>query len=386
MHIQKRILAVVAAVALAACAAPAPRPELDSSHITTGMLLVSSPLAAPGSVPDQPEVDILGLSPDMIEFVDAYVDPDRREYDRLKRLIYAIMGEGKFQLVYDDDTRTAQETFRDQRGNCLSFTNMFVAMARHVGLDARYQEVEIPPDWSLAGQSFMLSQHVNVYVDFGHDFSRVVDFNIYNFTTSYGRTIIPDSRARAHYFNNIGVEHMLGGDTVQALSNFRAGILADGTFAPAWINLGTLYRREGHPAYAEAAYLKALEADRFNLVGMSNLASLYEQEGLEALAAEYRERVINHRMQNPYYRYFLASESFVSGDYDAAIENLRFAIRKHQDEPRFYSLMSLSYLMSGDKAAAERWMKQAEELATRESERQRYHSKLEWLMSQGAEQ
>ncbi|RPH98659.1 MAG: transglutaminase domain-containing protein, partial [Lysobacterales bacterium] len=108
----------------------------------------------------------------MSAFLDGYTSPEQKEGFRLKRLLYAIMGEGTFELVYDDITRTAAETFRDQRGNCLSFTNMFVAMARHVGLDASYQEVEVPAEWSLSGQAFLLSQHVNVFLQLSHDETR----------------------------------------------------------------------------------------------------------------------------------------------------------------------------------------------------------------------
>jgi Flp pilus assembly protein TadD len=333
---------------------------------------------------DPPRNDVLGLTPDMQAFLDAYVNPHDNQYARLQRLTYAIMGEGKFELIYDDRTRTAQETFRDQRGNCLSFTNMFVAMARHIGLDARYEEVEIPPDWSLSGQAFLLSQHVNVFVQLSHAETRIVDFNMLDFNTSYERRIISDQRGRAHYFNNIGVEHMLGADTPGAHRNFVASVREDRTFAPAWINLGILHRREGYPAYAEAAYLQALDADRFNLVAMSNLASLYEQEGLTERAAAYRELVNSHRMRNPYYRFQLAIDAFVSGDYSVAVDHLKYAIRKRDDEPRFYSLLSLSYLMSGDKEAAQRWMKKAEAVASEAADQEKYHHKLEWLMKQGA--
>lgn len=387
MTMTMRLAALVAAALLAACAVPAGRSSLGEGDITPGMLLEASPLVSATSPPDVGREDILYVSPEMDEFLDGYVSPDQYEYFRLKRLLYAVMGEGKFELVYDDRTRTAQETFRDQRGNCLSFTNMFVAMARHAGLDARFQEVEIPAQWSLSGQSFVLNQHVNVFLDLSHDETRIVDFNILNFNTSYERRVISDERARAHYFNNIGVEHMLEGGTTLALANFRASVLVDQAFAPAWINLGILHRREGHPDYAEAAYLQALRVDRFNLVAMSNLANLYEQEGLVERAAAYRARVGSHRNKNPYYRFHLASEAFVNGDYDSAVDQLKYAIRKRKDEPRFYSLLSLSYLMGGDKASAERWMKKAEAVAAQSgdpsADQQKYHHKLEWLMSQG---
>lgn len=386
MTATRRVLAGAAATLLGACAAPSSFTSLGSGEFTPAMLLEASPLASGVELPEVARDDMLSVTPKMSEFLDGYIRAEQSEHSRLKQLVYAVMGEGKFQLVYDDRTRTAQETFRDQRGNCLSFTNLFVAMARHVGLNARYQEVQVPAEWSLAGQAFLLSQHVNVFLELGHEDIRIVDFNIFDFHTSYERQVISDARARAHYFNNIGVEHMLDGGTLLALTNFRASLRDDPVFAPAWVNLGILHRREGYAAHAEAAYLQALQVDRSNLVAMSNLANLYEQEGLVQRAAEYRRKVESHRNRNPYYRYTLASEAFVNGDYEAAMGHLRNAIRKRDDEPRFYSLLSLSHLMSGDKAAAERWMKKAEAVAAQSSgqasDQQRYHHKLEWLMSQ----
>lgn len=384
MYLTARILTVAAVALLAACAAPAGRSSLDSGDITAALLLDASPLASGAALPEVAREDLLTVTPEMSAFLGDYISPKQKQAFRLKRLLYAIMGEGAFELTYDNVTRTAQETFREQRGNCLSFTNMFVAMARHVGLDASYQEVEIPAEWSLSGQSFLLSQHVNVFVRLDHDETRIVDFDILDFNTAYGRRVITDERARAHYYNNIGVEHMLNGDTALALANFRAGVREDPTFAPAWTNLGILHRREGFPAYAEAAYLQALEADRFNLVAMSNLGSLYEQEGMEERAAEYRARAAAHRNKNPYFRFYTAGEAFVAGDYQTAIGHLKYAIRKRDDEPRFYSLLSLSYLMSGDQAAARRWMEKAEAVARETAEQEKYSHKLEWLRKQAA--
>jgi len=347
------------------------------------MILDSSPLAA-GSLPGEgSQVDILEVTPEMAAFLDAHMDGVQNRYARMKRLVNAVMGEDNFELVYDDSTRTARETFEERRGNCLSFTNMFVAMARYLDITANYQEVDIPPDWSLAGEAFLFSQHVNVHIDLGADEIRIVDFNIYDFNTTYERRIISDQRARAHYFSNIGVDHMLAGKTHEAYLNFRQAIAEDQTFTPAWINIGILHRREQYPAFAEAAFAKALELDQFNPVAMSNLASLYEEAGLTEQAQVYRDWVQSHRMRNPYYRYQLARDAVVSGDYQAAIDHLNYAIRERESESRFYSLLSISYLMSGNKAAAQRWMEKAESVAVEEADRQKYHHKLEWLMSQG---
>ena len=381
------LLALFVAMIMAACALPQNRIAVGTGGITTDMLVEASPVVKGRQLKDFSGLDIVEITPEMAANLDAYIDRDMAENTKYRRLLRLVMEDGQFELVYDDVTRTAAETYRDHRGNCLSFTNLFVAMARHVGLKASYQEVEIPPDWSTAGHALLLSQHVNVFVNMSLYSDRVVDFNteVVNFRVldlkpSYERRIISDQRARAHFFNNIGVEYMLlAGDTLSALASLQQSILEDRTFAPAWISLGILYRREGFPEYEEASYLQALKLDPTSLVAMSNLATLYEDQGLDALAGQYRQAVRSHRMNNPYYRYYLADEAFASGDYQTAIAHLQAAIRKRQDEDRFYYLLSLSYLMEGDSGAAQHWMRKAGEVAAEDSDRQRYQHKLDML-------
>jgi Flp pilus assembly protein TadD len=177
---------------------------------------------------------------------------------------------------------------------------------------------------------------------------------------------------------------MLAGDNLLALAHFQQSLRDDDSFAAAWINLGILHRREGYPEYAEASYLQALTIDRYNLVAMSNLANLYEAEGLTERAETYRAKVQQHRMENPYYRFMLANEAFAGGNYQAAIRDLEHAISDRPKEDLFYSLMSMSYLMLGDREAAQVWMKKAAEVAEEDSNKRRYEHKLGVLMSQGS--
>jgi Flp pilus assembly protein TadD len=355
---------------------------LGTIDVSPEMVLNSSPLGKGTENLDLSQKDILEMTPEMIEFVDSYMEGSTNRYRRMQRLVYAIIGDGNFDLVYDDKTRTASETFQAARGNCLSFTNLFIAMARYLDIHAEYQEVDIPPDWSLAGESFFFSQHVNVLVDLGVGMQRVVDFNIYDFQPTYERRTITDARGRAHYFSNIGVEHMMNGNNGLAYANFRQALKEDSQFSPAWINMGILHRRENYPNYAETSYKQALEIYQFNLIAMSNLANLYEQEGKTEWAEQYKDRVRLHRMSNPYYRYAQANTAFIDGDYRTAIENLKYAINMIDDEDRFYFLLSLSYLMSGDKEESTRWMKKAEEVAKQNENREKYSHKLDLLISQ----
>jgi Flp pilus assembly protein TadD len=366
---------------LLGCTQASPRPQ--TSPATVEELLSGTALGqlqpAPVLIDDD---EILAVSPEMARFLDSYVDRDAGSFIKLHHLLYAIISEGSFGLEYDDRTRTAAQTFAERRGNCLSFSNMFVAMARDVGLNVSYQEVEIPPDWSFDNDVYVLNRHVNVHVELGITGEHVVDFNIDDFRASYDRRVIPDRRAFAHYYNNLGAEHMLAGDRAAALAYFRKALFdSDRSFSPAWTNLGTLYRRSGLTSHAEAAYLQALTVDRHDEVAVSSLAELYRRRGETKLADAYLKKVINHRKQNPYYRYHLAREAFFSGDYPTAISHLRYAARKKPNEDLFCFLLGVAYLQNGDKAAARRWLTRAEEVAATDALKRNYSSKMEALLS-----
>jgi len=365
-----------------ACASGPKSP--NSGAVAPNELLAGGPLSQVQDAPDLIEnEDVLAVSAEMRRFLDSNVHSKASSQVKLRELIDAIIYEGNFGLEFAGATRTASDMFRLRRGNCLSFSNMFVAMARHVGLEALYQEVDIPPDWAFQDDVFLLNRHVNVSVDLGSLGPHVVDFNIDDFKSSYDLRKISDSRARAHYFNNMGVESMQAGDTASALGYFRKAIAEnDRQFSPAWTNLGTLYSRNGYPAYAEAAYLLALRADNEDLVAMSNLAGFYEQQGDEERAATYRKSVTDHRNENPYFRYQRARDAYTAKDYGAAISHLKYAIRMKKNEDEFYFLLGMCYLQKGDERAAQRCLARAEEVAATDTLKDRYSSKLELLISE----
>ena len=376
-----KIIILSLPLAVGACKSLAPASEREAMSITPEMLVSENLVPVVSGAPELSGKDVLRLSPEMIEFVDRHVDMEAGDYSRTRQLLQAIINDGVFNMVYDDSTRTAADTFQARRGNCLSFTNMFIAMARHAELNAEYQEVEIPPDWSMEGRSFIFNRHINVYMDLGSRVRRVVDFDIDNFKSNYETRRISDRQARAHYFNNIGVERMLAGDSSGALYYLRQAIDENQKFEPAWVNIGALYRREGRPVYAEAAYLHALKLDPGNLVALSNLASLFEEQGEQELVAIYEKRVKYHRMRNPYYSYKLAREAYDSGEYEEAIDHMKFAVRYKKNVDSFYYLLGLSYFRIGDQKSGERWISRAAESVEKDGLKQAYNRKLERLLS-----
>lgn len=324
---------------------------------------------------------VLALSDEMRAFLKHNVNPGGTDIFKLQQLVDAIMGKKTFKLEYDENTRTAAETFRLRKGNCLSFTTLFVSLARGAGLKADFQEVDIPPDWSTRNDVFVLNRHVNVNVYLGASGTRAVDFDVGDFKSTYKVETISDKRAVAHFFNNMGVERMQAGEIVDAFAFFRRAILeTNGDFSPAWTNLGLLYRKGGHDEYAEAAYRYALKADRADVVAMSNLVRLHDMRGESEEAQKYKKKVDQHRMRNPHLRFSLAREAFEDRDYDLAIDHLKHALRRAKGESEYCFLLGLSYLMNGDLEKARRWTDKATKLAETDEERDRYSTQYDALL------
>ncbi len=143
-------------------------PSWAQTTVTLEEVLAGKPLGATDDPTTSIEgSEVLALSDEMRKFLREHVNPGGTDVFRLQQLIDAIMGTTHIRLEYDENTRTAAETFRLQLGNCLSFTTMFVTLARGTGLKADFQEVDIPPDWTTRQDVFVLNRHVNIIVDVG---------------------------------------------------------------------------------------------------------------------------------------------------------------------------------------------------------------------------
>ena len=297
------------------------------------------------------EAGIATLDPSMRRFLAGEVTAGD-QLTKLHQLSRAVIENPAFRIEYDDATRTASETFETLHGNCLSFTNLFVALAREAGLEIAYQEVEVPPTWTVQGDAFVVSRHVNAVATIHGDPSYVVDFNMPMFRAAYPRQSISDARAAAHYYSNLGVERLAAGAFAESHAYFRKALAMDRTLPQAWINLGAWHRRSGDPVRAEASYLEALRLSPRDAVAMGNLAGLHAHAGRDELAAWYRKRISQYRLRNPYYRYELAERALRGGNAPRALRHVREAIRREPDDATFHALQGAIYRQLGRTADA----------------------------------
>jgi tetratricopeptide (TPR) repeat protein len=299
----------------------------------------------------------------------AFIEPLRASNDhlvRLQRLLGAMKSAGLFAMEYSTtSTGTARAAFHDRQANCLSFTIMFVALARATGLRVRFQVVDVPPVWSNDMGLMVIGNHVNASVATSSAQRLIVDFNSADARQRYPMREVSDRYVTALFYNNLGAEALLRQEYVASFALLReAARMYDNVPAP-WVNLGVLYAREGRYDYAEAAYLRALQADSKERSALANLVSVYSSLGRSDLADEYRERIRRYREMNPYYHFAIAQRAYFEKRFDDALVALRSAIRLKRDEDDFFVLQGQIFDDIGQADRAVASFARARELAPR---------------------
>lgn len=334
-------------------------PEKSKPVAVAGLLLLIGGLVPPapaaatsksagGHPPEVEDADLLTLTPPMARFLVEQVGPTRARTQRLRRLVDAIFSKEGLGITYGNTrTKTAEETFVERSGNCLSFTFLFVAMARHLGLVAYFKEVSEVLSWDQRGEVVVSNKHMFAEVEIDNgivqvDFLPGVDKRYHSVRR------ISDQRALAHYYNNVGAEKLAAGQVQESLPYFEKALATDGSLSPAWVNHGFAYRQLGDFEVAESSYLRALEIDGSEHSAASNLASLYLTQGRRAEAEPYLRRVENHLQRNPFHHYRQGLQAADDGDHQTAIRHFKEAIRRDSDYGGFHATLAETYVEAGD--------------------------------------
>lgn len=301
---------------------------------------------------DVPDIDLLALDQAVIDYLDANIEPGLGGWDLVERL-QAILFEPEFLNIQYDDTAnfTASEAFRERRANCLSLVNLYIGMARHLGLQVSYQTVQIRPMWNRRGELLILSEHINALGRISPTNQYIIDFTPEVRLQQQTAETISDTAAQALYFNNLAVELLIDGQTQQALELFRVALALDPGLAMAWNNIGSALGRLDKPELAEYSFLKASLLDRNNASSINNLARYYAEIGDTAKSQRYRRAVQSYNNRNPYYHYMLGNLAFEEKNFDAARDHFQEAIRRNDLEPDFYLALGLTFRELGDSKA-----------------------------------
>jgi len=378
---------LLAASTLGCCMAVhgATAPALAAPDITDPTSVTTTePLAVPAdivpiSVPGPQQIIV--IPPELrAQLQQNVIDKSYSRERRMKLLVDYIFSKQGLGLEYDSSvTRTVEQTFRDRKGNCMSFTLLFVTLAREAGVSAYVQEVGQALSWYQEENTLYNAGHVNVGIQLGMDQGTIdLDRNI--LLARGGPKRISDKRALAHFYNNRGSELMQQGYIVAAKAHFDAALAQDPGFAPAWNNLGVLRIRNHQPGLAERDYLAALQRDQSYAPALSNMVNLYRYTGDEAKAEIYMRRLQRAQLGDPFYQFLQADQAEKRGDYAAAATHYRRAIRLYDKVHQFHFGLARVYFLSGDMQRAQRELSRALALSSEDAVmRNRYQAKMDSL-------
>ncbi|WP_405221177.1 tetratricopeptide repeat protein [Lentisalinibacter sediminis] len=281
--------------------------------------------------------DILDLTPEMLGYLETHIDDGWFRTHKVRSLSRLLLHPGLLGIDYDARrTGTAAETFRTRAGNCLSLSILFVAMARELGLDARFQQVEVVPEWDMEGDILFAARHVNVYGRLRGWGDYVMDFYPFPEEPRGRRRMLTDGEAIGQFYNNQGATRLAAGDYAGAWVYFRAAIREASRWSDTWSNLGLLYQRLGDDRSAEDMLRYALVLEPDNTSAINNLAVLLHRQGRDEEAGKWLDEIQRVRKSNPYYYYALARQAEADGDYGRALSHIERAIRMKREESLFH--------------------------------------------------
>ncbi|MCY3858070.1 MAG: hypothetical protein OXG25_04090 [Gammaproteobacteria bacterium] len=333
-----------------------------------------------------------------------FVIPDIVEVKSRRFRVHSLMNKlaehGYYVDYYDAGlTLTANQAFALKQGNCLSYTHMFIALAREAGLDARYELVRAPPMYSVSDGVLEHQVHIRSRVMWPMEFSRSdvdgvwriptgvarslaaprvnleryisVDFNERNIREFDG-TIVSDDFALALHLANNAVEYWKRRDETKAFSYIVEAIRRAPRYADHWVNLATFYARQGLTDEALLINRYALSLNPHHVIALAGVVQHAEKGELTRA----KSRLQRLRNNNPHYQFALAQRAKANNDIKGALAFIDRSVTLKKRNPVFLAFRARVLMSLERYPEALESIDRAIDHASTEQERRDYESTL----------
>lgn len=245
--------------------------------------------------------------------------------ERVERLHAALQDRGAFAFENESSvTFTAAEAFAAKRGNCVSFANLLIALARAVGVPLQAGLILSSTGARTEGDLIVTYTHMVAVLRTSRG------FRTWDFYTDRSRRDLPgelrlidDLDVAAVALSNRGVAALEEGDLPAARALLEKAIRLGPSLPDLHANLGTVYLREGDVDRALATFLRGLDVDPHRAALLHNLAGLYLEIGCVAEARAALEAADPSQSS--------AHLLVVKGDLEYAEGNRKRALRSYRE-------------------------------------------------------
>lgn len=293
------------------------------------------PAADEQGIPDPDEVVAI---PDAL--LDAYrqnvLDVTRSPERRMHLLVSFMFGENGLGLKYAADANyTMRDVYLHRKVNCLTFTILFVKLARLGGLEADGQMIDRLVTWGISGGMVVQSSHANAVIEIGSR-KYMADIRVGELVSPVLDQKVSDDELVSLFYGNKAVDLLAQGRPEEARNWLNVAMNRDPGNASILNDAGVLEWRSGNADLAEKYFLSAVDRDP-GLIGIySNLVSFYREAGNENLAMEWSGRAAHLLAKDPYYNYSRGLFHEQGGRFVEARDAYAAAAKLKPDEPLFH--------------------------------------------------
>ncbi len=291
--------------------------------------------------------------------------------DRIRRIIAFLNDKGYINFKYEANmSLTAVEAFHARKGDCLSYTNLFLGIARYLRVPVYFIHVSEARAYYEHDGTFFVSSHMAVGYGGGRvgggqspytvvvDFTREVsDWRLWIYES------VNDTAAFALFYNNVAVDHMVDGDLPYADKLLSFLLEKQPRVKELYNNLAVLRMREGR-------YQDALALLQKGILQFPGFQSFYTNAVLAARGAHQpvlAERLSEQGRQvarhDPFFLFNQGVEDYSKGRYAAAIDAFKNALKRQASNPFIYAWLARVYLADGKSEEGVKAYQKALELA-----------------------
>lgn len=302
------------------------------------------------------------LSDEMIQWAREAVPKAVPKDQKVDRLLAALVSLEGLNLEYKADyTGTAQEVFEHRKANCLSFTHLFVAMARALEMEAYFLVVDEVQSFAREGDLVIRAGHITAAAGPSHE-PKILEFSELPGADYRRVSKISDRRAVALFYSNRGAEKLRAEEINDAIWWLERAAAIDPQVADTWVNLGVARRWQGEMELSEASYRRALEIDADTVAAYHNLAALYRHQGEEDAVRQLLALADRRGNRNPFTYLELGDLSKQQGDLPSAERFYRRALNLDSELASTHAALGQVALSNGNTRGARRWLKHARRL------------------------